>query len=348
MKFRLLAAGLLAGASLASAQGPPASGPGPVVSLVKMPYRGERNLPDLSDSPDYLEAGGLARLLEGKGAKLRPVLTARLEGEDQKAYGEWNRLALANGNLARLVAAERRAGGFPVGLLANCSALMGMLGGLQHSGPGARPLRVGLVFIDAHGDFNTPETTPSGFIGGMPLAMLVGRGDQTLVEAAGMQRLPEASVYLSDARDLDPGEDEAVRRPAIHHVADLSELPQRLPAAGPLYVHLDCDVLDPEDAPAMSYPAPGGPSLEKAVTVLAELAATGRIVAVSVTVWNFGKDGDGRTERACGLSATAAWRPACSASFLRAAETALRRCRLRQATRILASSSQAAGACAMR
>src|SRR5262249_60288300 len=90
--------------------------------------------------------------------------------------GEWNRLGLATGHLAEIVAAELKAGRFPIGLLANCSALMGMLGGLQHAGPTARPLRVGLVFIDAHGDFNTPETTLSGMLGGMPVAVSAGRG----------------------------------------------------------------------------------------------------------------------------------------------------------------------------
>jgi hypothetical protein len=77
---------------------------GLTVSLVKMPYRGERNLPDLSDSPDYLEAGGIAKLVEQQGCRLRPVATVALSPEEKKAYGEWNRLGLANGQLARIIA----------------------------------------------------------------------------------------------------------------------------------------------------------------------------------------------------------------------------------------------------
>jgi arginase len=179
-------------------------------------------------------------------------------------------------------------------LTGDCCTTIGVAAGLQRAG-----VHPTLVWLDAHGDFNTPETTPSGFIGGMPLAMLVGRGDQTLVEAAGMTPLAETAVYLSDARDLDPGEGEAVQRSAVHHVADLSTLPQQLPERDPLWVHLDVDVLDPGDAPAVAYPAPKGPSLEHVEAILGKLAATGRIVAVSVTAWDFGKDGDGRTERAC-------------------------------------------------
>ena len=73
--------------------------------------------------------------------------------------------------MSKLVSEQRRAGYLPIGFLANCNGLLGMLSGLQHSGTGAKPLRVGMVFIDAHGDFNTPETTLSGMLGGMPVAI---------------------------------------------------------------------------------------------------------------------------------------------------------------------------------
>jgi arginase len=232
----------------------------------------------------------LGRFL-GDGELNEPPLTRSeaLTGSDQLA-----RLAEIHRPLAQRVSAAVRSGKRPVSLAGDCCTTLGLLAGLQEAG-----VHPTLVWLDAHGDFNTPETTPSGFIGGMPLAMLVGRGDQTLVAAAGLKPMPESSVYLSDARDLDPGEAEAVRRSGIHHVTDLGELAQRLPEKEPLWVHLDCDLLDPQVAPAMSYPAPGGPSLEQAEAALAELAATGRIVAVSVTAWDFGKDADGRTEHAC-------------------------------------------------
>ena len=134
------------------------------VALLKMPYVGERNVPELSGGPDYLEQGGIRRLLEERSCQTKPISAVALTAEEEKAYGSWNRLALANGDLTKLVALERRGGNLPIGLLANCSSLVGMLSGLQHSGSGGRPLRVGLVFIDAHADFNTPETTLSGML----------------------------------------------------------------------------------------------------------------------------------------------------------------------------------------
>jgi arginase len=211
-----------------------------------------------------------------------------LEGTDQLA-----RMSAVHRSLAELVERAVRDGERPVSLAGDCCATIGVLAGLQAAG-----IRPTLVWLDAHGDFNTPETTPSGFIGGMPLAMLVGRGDQTLVRAAGMTSQPEDEVFLADARDLDPAEAEAVRESAVHHVTHLSALPERVPDS-PLYIHLDVDVLNPEDAPAMLYPTPGGSSLPEACAVMEALAATGRVVAVSVTPWSFGKDADGKTEQAC-------------------------------------------------
>ena len=165
----LVSLALIASATAALPLAPGPAGGGARVALVKMPYPGERHLPERSEGPDALEQGGLATLLEGRGCRMGPVATVALSAEEQKSYGEWNRLALANGQLAKIVAQRRKDGEVPVGLLANCSSMVGMLGGLQHSGPTDRPLRVGLVFIDAHGDFNTPETTLSGMLGGMPV-----------------------------------------------------------------------------------------------------------------------------------------------------------------------------------
>ena len=203
------------------------------------------------------------------------------------------RMSSVHRPLASFVAQACRDGERPVSIAGDCCAPIGVLAGLQSAG-----VRPALVWLDAHGDFNTPETSPSGFIGGMPLAMIVGRGDQTLPHAAGLTTQAEADVFLAEARDLDPCEAEAVRDSEVHHVPRLADLPRQLPA-GPLYVHLDVDVLSPADAPAVSYPAPGGPSVTEACAVLEAIAGTGRVVAVSMTVWDFEHDTDRKTEHAC-------------------------------------------------
>lgn len=197
--------------------------------------------------------------------------------------------------LYRALAAEVRAalaaGERPVSIAGDCCATLGVLAGLQAAGQ-----EPALVWLDAHGDFNTTDTTPSGFLGGMPLAMAVGLGDQRLVEGAGLRPWPAEKVVLSDARDLDPGERDNVERSAIRHVPDIETLlrPDALPD-GPLYVHFDADVIDPAEAAAMSYPAPGGPSSETVRVVLRALNATDRLAATSVTLWTPELDPKGET-----------------------------------------------------
>jgi arginase len=276
---RFVLSGVLGLATLAPSGGVRGDDPGRPLSLVKMPYRGERNLPDLSDSPDYLEKGGIQKLLEQKGCRLKPISTVALGPEEQKAYGEWNRLGLANERLARIVAADRKEGYVPIGLLANCSALMGMLGGIQRSGPSARPVRVGLVFIDAHGDFNTPETTLSGMLGGMPVAISAGLCLTRLRLKSGLDpALSERHIVLGAVRDTDPLEQDLLDRSAVEFLsvediktrsANVDRQMKRLSElTDAIYVHVDMDVLDPREVAGHPLTVPGGPtSLELAAAL---------------------------------------------------------------------------------
>ena len=185
------------------------------------------------------------------------------------------RMGVLYRRLADLVAADAA----PRVFAGDCVAVIGVLAGLQRRG-----LDPTLIFFDAHGDFHTWETTASGFLGGMPLAMLTGRGEQTILQAAGQEPLPDDRVVLVGARDLDPGEDEAVAVSGVRtvEVSGVSDLD----LDGPLYVHLDVDVVDPEDLPAVNYPAPEGPSLDTTLAAMEYLAGTGRVVAFSVSSWN--------------------------------------------------------------
>ncbi len=127
--------------------------------------------------------------------------------------------------------------------------------------------------------------------------MAVGLGEQTLLEATGLRPWPVARVVLSDGRDLDPGERVNVIESGIGYVPDVEALlqPGALPD-GPLVVHFDADVIDPSEAPAMNYPAPGGPPAETVRDVLRALAATDRVMAVSVSLWEPALDRDGHTQ----------------------------------------------------
>jgi arginase len=191
--------------------------------------------------------------------------------------------------VAQSVVANNR----PVSIAGDCCASIGVLAGLQRVG-----LNPTLIWFDAHGDFNTWETTPSGFLGGMPLAMLAGLGDQTLVEGVGLNPLPEAQIILTDGRDLDPGERELLNQSQVVHLSSVESLMEAPLPDSPLYVHFDTDVINPAEAPAMNYRTPGGPSVAVLRKVFRQLAATGRIRAVSMSTWNPELDHDGRSRQA--------------------------------------------------
>src|SRR5579862_6735864 len=261
--------------------------------LIKMPYVGERNTAERSGGPDYLEQGGILSQLQGKGCQTRPVSTVVLSPDEQKAYGEWNRLALANGALGKQVAELRRAGFLPIGLLANCSALPGMLAGLQHSGPTARPLRVGLVFIDAHADYNTPETTLSGMLGGMPVAISAGLCLTQMRLKAGLNpALPQRHIVEAGLRDVDPLEQDLLDRSEIEQltVADIRQRSERLhqqmkrlsEMTDAIYIHVDMDVLDPREVPGHPLAVPGGPTSAELAAALTEMFRYEKVAALGV------------------------------------------------------------------
>lgn len=195
--------------------------------------------------------------------------------------------------LCRYIAAAVARDEAPVVWAGDCVASIGVLAGLQRRG-----VEPSLIWFDAHGDFNTWETTPSGFIGGMPLAMIVGRGEQTIVDGAGMHPISETDVVLVDGRDLDPEESIAVEESAMA-VISVDDVPGWTPPGGPLHVHVDVDVVDPTEMPAVNYPAPHGPTLETLRAALSRLAETGQVAAVTFSVWNPSLPGADEAERAC-------------------------------------------------
>ena len=146
-------------------------------------------------------------------------------------------------------------GKLPVSIAGDCCTTLGMLTGLQRAGRDPA-----LIWFDAHGDFNTWETTPSGFLGGMPLAMMVGRKEQTMPKAQALSPLAENRVILTDARDLDPGEKQLIEESDVIHLPDVKNLLNAMLPNGPLYIHIDMDIINPANAPAMNYLAAGGPS----------------------------------------------------------------------------------------
>jgi arginase len=183
-------------------------------------------------------------------------------------------------HLPELLAASRRAvaAGTPVVVMSECTLVPPVLAAVRERHPDVR-----LIWIDAHGDLNTPATTPSGFLGGMPFAQLLGWCFDDWRRLAGLEPpLPEDRAVLVGGRDLDPGERDNVDRSQIHEADDAAGALAALPADAPLYVHVDTDVLDPSLTPDAGFPAPGGWSVARMRSEVAALGASGRVVALSI------------------------------------------------------------------
>ncbi len=281
------------------------------VALIKMPFSGERNVPEYSGGPDYLEAGGLVSLLQGLGARLKESTpTVKLSSEEEDDYGTWHRLALANRHLGDYVSENEREGYFSIGLEANCNSVMGVLGGLQRSGPTRRPLKAGLVFIDAHGDFNTPETTLSGMLGGMPVAISAGLCLRNLRETSGLEpALPIPYLVLGAVRDTDPLEQELLDRSEVAMIStdDIRKRSEKIHAemerlsslVDRIYIHIDMDVLDPREVPGHPLTVPDGPTSEELGAALREMFRYEKAAALGIASTPYGeRDKDGLSLKA--------------------------------------------------
>lgn len=205
-----------------------------------------------------------------------------------------SRMSVLHGALAHQVTAALDDNHLPVSIAGDCCATIGVMAGLQRGG--IDPI---LIWFDAHGDFNTWETTPSGFLGGMPLAMLVGLGEQTMVQAVGLSPIAQERIILTDGRDLDPGEQALIAGSKAVHLNDPLHLLDYPLEKRPLYIHFDVDVINPLEVPAVSYVAAGGPRAAALAQVFRHLAQTGQIVAVSLSTWNPKLDEDGRSKERC-------------------------------------------------
>jgi arginase len=180
----------------------------------------------------------------------------------------------------------------PVSLAGDCCTAIAFLAGLQRAG--IDPL---LIWFDAHGDFNTWETTPSGFLGGMPLAMIVGKGEQTMPQTVGLKPQLENQVILTDARDLDLGERILIKESSLIHLDKVEALLDFQFQNLPLYVHFDTDIVCPEESPAQNYLGKGGPTSQTVQAVFAHLAQTGKVVGVSLSSWNPELDQNRKSEK---------------------------------------------------
>jgi arginase len=160
--------------------------------------------------------------------------------------------------------------------------------------------KIGVIWIDAHSDINTPETSPSGNVHGMPLAALLGLGPELLGNIFGYSpKIAAANTVLIGVRDIDTAERENIWRAGIAHVYTMRDLDERgmrtvmeeaLAAAGDgtagYHVSLDMDWIDPEDAPGVGTPVRGGATYREAHLAMEILADHGRLLSFEIVEVN--------------------------------------------------------------
>jgi arginase len=204
-------------------------------------------------------------------AAVDQVVTANLVGDTA-----WKRVACLQAAVADAVAGAE----VPVILSGDCTVSLGVVAGLQRRG-----VDPAVIWFDAHGDIHTPESSASGYLGGMPLRMLLGEGDPTVANRLELRAVPADRVVLVGARDLDPPEAAYLASsPVVQAPVDAVTDPD-----GPLYVHIDLDVVDPDVLPRLRFPADGGPDLEAVRDAALVLIGTGRVAALTLAcTWHPG------------------------------------------------------------
>jgi arginase len=237
-----------------------------------------------------IEAGLVTRLREaGHSVATTPIELPNgfFPAEVQSSF-ELNRA------LARAVAAAESSGAFPLILSGNCSSALGTVSGLGDPS-------VGVLWFDAHGDFNTPDTTPSGFFDGTALATLTGHCWKTAVsDIPGFAPVAEEAVLLVGARSIDAGEGDLLSRSGIERVSAeqarddfASRLARHRETVKDLYLHVDLDVLDRQEGTANSYAEPHGMTAAELKAAVRDIATTFHVRAAALTAFDPAAD-DGR------------------------------------------------------
>ena len=206
-------------------------------------------------------------------------------------------LALLGSRIAAAVNNGVRAGGKVLMVGGNCTSVPGMFGGLQMAlGP---TTKIGLVWIDAHGDFNTPRTTTSGILGGMPVAVVAGLCLPAWRKGAGVQvPIPTDRIVMVDVRKQSPDEAKLIWASDIAVVPvsgpQLEEAIDRLASENDLiYLHIDLDVLDERLVPSHLSRTPNGPNIDQTVGAVQRVLDTGKVDAFAlVSVYSLEPGGD--------------------------------------------------------
>ena len=237
--------------------------------------------------------------VEDRGNVAVPLAETRASGSERARF--LDEILEACGRVAQQVEGARSDGLVPLVLGGDHSIAMGTLSGLAASGAG------GVLWLDAHGDLNTPVTTPSGNVHGMPLAAVLGIcGEAFARDGLRLPAVDPARAALVGVRSLDPGEQALVRDlgVAVYTISDIDrrgvesvmeEALGRIAGGSFVHVSVDLDVVDPEVAPGVGNPVRGGLSYREAHLALELVAEAGILDSIELVEVNPIRDHENTT-----------------------------------------------------
>jgi len=279
------------------------------ISIIGVPIDLGANRRGVDMGPSAMRYAGLHRALAGLGHTVSDLGDLVVPGPEASDPGDPRARYLRQivdvcRELRERVAAAARAGSFPLVLGGDHSLSVGTVSGVRRVYP-----NTGVIWLDAHGDFNTPETTPSGNVHGMPLAAVLGLGAADLVACMEGRPVQPEQAVLVGVRDLDPGERELLRRTGVR-VFTMQEVDRHgLPAVMEealgflrrhvehIHLSLDLDVFEPDLAPGVGTPKSGGLTYREGHLAMEMIAEQGMLVSMELVEVNPILDKANRTAR---------------------------------------------------
>jgi arginase len=269
------------------------------ISLIGVPMDLGADRSGVDMGPSAIRYAGIADKLSALGHKVHNLHEVPVPHPDVHAPGDpklkyLEQIIAATNELAKRVEKIAADGALPLVLGGDNAISLGSIAGVAKArGP------IGVLWLDAHGDFNTAETSPSGNIHGQILAALAGYGDERLVNVGGEgAKVAPAHIVIVGARDLDPGERALLHKAGVNvrTIADIdrhgmSEIAREALSlttteTNGVYVMLDMDVMDPSEAPGVGTPVPGGITYREAHLVMEMVAESGKLLGLDLVEVN--------------------------------------------------------------
>lgn len=266
------------------------------VQVITVPYRYDERNDGLGLGPQALLAAGLVRVLQRAGLNMSDPIDVLLPDDERVDSPISVNIGRLGSHTATAVADAREAGHGALVLAGDDTASIGVVAGLQKAeGAGAK---IGIVWLDAHADFNTPETSYSGILAGMPVAILAGLAGPIWRGSAGLDAtIPTDRILIVGPRELDEKEEALLRSTDvqlltskdIRKVESLTRAIARLSEhVDIISLHIDLDVLDPSLVPSASTPARDGMLIDEAAGVIKKILDSGKVAAISIAGLNPG------------------------------------------------------------